>query len=330
MASPPNRVHAQEASDSATNSSSDSEVAEAQKHFDRGAEYYVDEKFSKAIVEFRKAQNLHPHPLFLYNIVRAYVRIGQCSNALEYARKLESADKLKSETRAKLQASVRACRRVQTGVALAPRLVRKNATEKKRTDSSTGAEEESKPTESSEDEAEKRAKKQKESTPATRTPDETAKKSRKGDEPAETPSTSEPASGKPANDTEPERESPETAGTAEPAPTPTGVTALRIGTLSVGGALLAGGLLHDRLTTAGRYRQVSSAENLDAARRQQLAAEAKRARTRTIGLWVAGGILTAGGVVLSIADLSPKTDDASTTALRIVALPRRIGLEIAW
>jgi tetratricopeptide (TPR) repeat protein len=72
-----------------SSSSSDSKRADNKKtqaHFDKGAEYYVQEKYARAIVEFRKGYRISQQPMFLLNIALAQAKLGQHDKALATSR----------------------------------------------------------------------------------------------------------------------------------------------------------------------------------------------------------------------------------------------------
>lgn len=68
----------------------------AQEFFDRGAQYYFEEEYSKALVEFYRAQTAHEHPVFKYNIAMSYLRLGQLENAREAAIEAQAMDEAPS------------------------------------------------------------------------------------------------------------------------------------------------------------------------------------------------------------------------------------------
>lgn len=57
----------------------------AQQHFDKGAQLYYEGEYSRAAVEFRRAHEVHPHPLFLYNFALANMQLGRIDDAREGA-----------------------------------------------------------------------------------------------------------------------------------------------------------------------------------------------------------------------------------------------------
>lgn len=61
------------------------DVERAQQLFDEGAELYLEEEFSAAIVRFRRAHENAPHPLFMYNIARAEQSRGRLHDAADAA-----------------------------------------------------------------------------------------------------------------------------------------------------------------------------------------------------------------------------------------------------
>lgn len=68
------------------------DIAEAQEAFDRGARYYYEEEYSSAIVEFRRANQIHPHPIFQHNIALSNQHLGRTQRALEAALAAEESD----------------------------------------------------------------------------------------------------------------------------------------------------------------------------------------------------------------------------------------------
>lgn len=67
----------------------DDPVAIAQEHFEKGAEWYTQGEYSKAIVEFLKGYNLAPNPMFLYNISLSYAKMDNIEEALKAAERAE-------------------------------------------------------------------------------------------------------------------------------------------------------------------------------------------------------------------------------------------------
>ncbi len=57
--------------------------AEAQKHFDDGATFYMNGEYGKAIVEFMKGNDLVPNALFLYNIGVCHSRLGNTQEGID-------------------------------------------------------------------------------------------------------------------------------------------------------------------------------------------------------------------------------------------------------
>ena len=54
----------------------DEALREAAEFFEQGAEYFFEGRYGRAIVEFRRAHRISPHPMILYNKSIAYHRIG--------------------------------------------------------------------------------------------------------------------------------------------------------------------------------------------------------------------------------------------------------------
>ncbi len=65
-------------------------VAQAEAHFQTGAEWYTTGEYSKAIVEFLKGYNIVPNAMFLYNISLSYAKLGNPADALMYAERAQS------------------------------------------------------------------------------------------------------------------------------------------------------------------------------------------------------------------------------------------------
>jgi hypothetical protein len=79
----------------------------AQAHFDKGAEYYLQERYARAIVEFRKGYESYPEAMFLYNIALAQAKLGQHDKALATSER--AAEGLKGKTKAANAALGAAC-----------------------------------------------------------------------------------------------------------------------------------------------------------------------------------------------------------------------------
>ena len=80
----------------------------AKKSFDEGMEHYVEEDYSKAIVDFKRAHSLYPSSMLLYNMAMARMRSGQPKQAAETARKALDFDgkRLPEKSRTQAQAVV--------------------------------------------------------------------------------------------------------------------------------------------------------------------------------------------------------------------------------
>ncbi len=63
----------------------ESDMQRAQDAFDQGARYYYDGQYSDAIVEFRRANQIHPHAIFQHNIALANMALERPQRALEAA-----------------------------------------------------------------------------------------------------------------------------------------------------------------------------------------------------------------------------------------------------
>lgn len=57
----------------------------AQEHFEDGAEYFYEQRYGRALVEFRRAYRLNPHPIITYNMAIAHLRIGNLPEAYSAA-----------------------------------------------------------------------------------------------------------------------------------------------------------------------------------------------------------------------------------------------------
>lgn len=53
----------------------------AQEYFDQGSRLYIEEDYTGAIIEFRKAHQLAPHPILLHNIALSNHRLGRTEEA---------------------------------------------------------------------------------------------------------------------------------------------------------------------------------------------------------------------------------------------------------
>lgn len=68
------------------------DIQRAQEYFDLGAQLYFEGEFSRAAVEFRRAHELYPHPLFLFNIALIQRRLNRPEDALAIARQAQGMD----------------------------------------------------------------------------------------------------------------------------------------------------------------------------------------------------------------------------------------------
>lgn len=68
------------------------DIERAQKYFDLGAQLYFEGEFSRAAVEFRRAHEIYPHPIFLFNIALIQRRLNQPRDALAIARQAQAMD----------------------------------------------------------------------------------------------------------------------------------------------------------------------------------------------------------------------------------------------
>lgn len=70
--------------------SSSGDTEQAQKYFDLGAQLYFEGEYSRAAVEFRRAHESYPHPLFLFNIALIQRRLNQPEDALAHAQQAQA------------------------------------------------------------------------------------------------------------------------------------------------------------------------------------------------------------------------------------------------
>ncbi len=79
---------------SASTAAADEPTAEererAAAHFEDGAEYFFEERYGRALVEFRRAFRLNPHPMIAYNKALANLRLGNIGEA--YRRAVEASE----------------------------------------------------------------------------------------------------------------------------------------------------------------------------------------------------------------------------------------------
>lgn len=78
--------------DQADDEQEEAALQRAQDHFDTGAELYYESDYGQAAVEFRRAHQIHAHPLFLYNFALATKQLGRLDDALEAATEAEAMD----------------------------------------------------------------------------------------------------------------------------------------------------------------------------------------------------------------------------------------------
>lgn len=79
----------------------EADMERAQESFDQGARYYYDGDYSSAIVEFRRANQIHEHPIFYHNIALSNKELGRPDRALDAALSAEEqAAQLPPETAA--------------------------------------------------------------------------------------------------------------------------------------------------------------------------------------------------------------------------------------
>ena len=91
-------------------SSASAQEDEAITHFDRGAALYYEEQYSASIVEFKRAHDIDPNPVFLLNIALAYWRLDNLDMAIRHAEQASGSDRLDAESTAQNGARVTAWR----------------------------------------------------------------------------------------------------------------------------------------------------------------------------------------------------------------------------
>lgn len=84
--------HADEVEQEADDEVSPDNIERAQELFDEGAKSFYRGDYDQAAVEFRRAHQHHPHPLFLYNFALATIRLDQLQEASRAAREAEAMD----------------------------------------------------------------------------------------------------------------------------------------------------------------------------------------------------------------------------------------------
>lgn len=80
----------EEAAEDADEDSAD--LQRAQDHFDTGADLYYQGEYSQAAVEFRRAHQIHPHPMFMYNFALATKQLDRLDDTLDAALEAEAMD----------------------------------------------------------------------------------------------------------------------------------------------------------------------------------------------------------------------------------------------
>ncbi len=110
-ASAPSGLYAQPASPTdspaTTSTEVDSEVAEARRRYQQGAEFYRRGRYEEAVAEFTEAYELWQNPLILYALGQAYEGLSEVNRAIAtYTRYLETApadDARRSEVESKIR-----------------------------------------------------------------------------------------------------------------------------------------------------------------------------------------------------------------------------------
>ncbi len=60
-------------------------VERAQQAFNDGAAYFFEEEYARALVEFRRANEAMPHPVFLFNMALCHSELGRTDRTLQAA-----------------------------------------------------------------------------------------------------------------------------------------------------------------------------------------------------------------------------------------------------
>ena len=89
------------------------DLRQANEHFEQGAEHYFSGNYGRAIVEFRRASRLYPHPMILYNKSLAYLHLGDIEDAHRTAVEAGELEGLPAD-----EATRNAARADATGVAI--------------------------------------------------------------------------------------------------------------------------------------------------------------------------------------------------------------------
>lgn len=98
---------------------SSDDIEKAQEYFDLGAQLYYEGEHSRAAVEFRRAHDIYPHPLFLFNMALSFQRLGRLEDALSVARQArEMEEKLPAEQDAQNKALIDGVETSLFGVAI--------------------------------------------------------------------------------------------------------------------------------------------------------------------------------------------------------------------
>lgn len=82
------------------------EVKQAQQHFQKGAEWFAQGEYAKAVVEFMSGHALAPNAMFLYNVSLAYERLDNIPDALSAARKSKQFSGMPDEVKPRNEARI--------------------------------------------------------------------------------------------------------------------------------------------------------------------------------------------------------------------------------
>ena len=81
-----------ELSEDAVDEIDDEDIERAQEAFNQGASLYYEGEYGRAMVEFRRANEILPHPVFAHNIALANHQLGRVERTLEAALEARALD----------------------------------------------------------------------------------------------------------------------------------------------------------------------------------------------------------------------------------------------
>lgn len=91
------------------------QIKKAEDHFKKGAEYYANGEYAKAVVEFKFGHQLAPNAMFLYNMSLAYERLESYDEAVQVASDAEKMGGMPDEIMARNSARLRGFRTILRG-----------------------------------------------------------------------------------------------------------------------------------------------------------------------------------------------------------------------